>query len=76
MIAEGGSFECYYNRRGEELKKAFTWEDETFAEGAIGFRELGGEHCMYDNVLVTTIGYSSAVNPENSLSTTWGKLKD
>ena len=77
IIAEGGSFDGYYNHRGEELKFAFNWEDDTFTEGAIGFRELGGEHCMYDNVLVTTIGHSAgAVNPGGSLSATWGELKD
>ena len=75
IIAKGGRFDCYYNQRGEELQFAFTWEDDTIESGAVGFRELGGEHCMYDNVFVTTIGYS-AVNPKDSLSTTWGKLKD
>ena len=76
IIAEGGTFSCYYNKRGEELKFAFKWEDETFQSGAIGFRELGGEHCMYDNVFVTTIGYSAAVNPKDALSIAWGKLKE
>jgi len=76
LVAEGGNFNCYYNQRGKELKLAFTWEDGNFKSGAIGFRELAGEHCMYDNVLVTTIGYTgSAVNPEDSLPITWGKLK-
>lgn len=75
IIADGGRFDCYYNERGEELKFAFTWEDDNYGEGAIGFRELGGEHCLYDNVLVTTIGYSAAVNLKDNLSTTWGKLK-
>ena len=75
IIAEGGSFDCYYNQRGEELQFSFHWEDATLESGAIGFRELGGEHCMYDNVLVCSIG-GCAVNPEDSLPTTWGKLKD
>ena len=76
LIAEGGSFSCYYNKQGEELKFAFTWQDETFQSGSIGFRELAGEHCMYDNVLVTTIGYSASVSPKDALPITWGKLKE
>jgi len=76
IIAEGGNIKCYYNQRGKELKLAFTWDDNNFKSGAIGFRELAGEHCMYDNVLVTTIGYSAAVNPKDALPITWGKLKE
>jgi hypothetical protein len=76
IIAEGGNIKCYYNQRGKELKLAFTWDDNNFKSGAVGFRELAGEHCMYDNVLVTTIGYSAAVNPKDDLSITWGKLKE
>jgi hypothetical protein len=76
IIAEGGNFKCYYSQRGKELKLAFTWDDNNFKSGSIGFRELAGEHCMYDNVLVTTIGYSAAVNPKDALSITWGNLKE
>ena len=34
-----------------------------------------GEHSLYDNVLVTTVGHSFAVNPDDALPVTWGKLK-
>jgi len=75
IIAKGGGFDCYYNQRGEEeLKFAFHWENDIIESGAIGFRELGGEHCMYDNVLVTTIGHT-AISPRDSLPTTWGAIK-
>lgn len=38
-------------------------------------RASAGEHSLYDNLLVTTVGHSFAVNPADALSVTWGKLK-
>ena len=75
MVAEGKRYELYLGERGDELKLACTWEDDTHSEGGIGFREGGGEHCLYDNVLVTTVGHNFAVNPHNSLPTVWGGIK-
>jgi hypothetical protein len=60
----------------KELGLACTWEDDTHGEGGVGFRAGGGEHCLYDNVLVTTIESTTAVNPDNALPITWGKLKE
>ena len=42
------------DERGDELGLDCTWEDDTHSVGSIGFRAGGGEHCLYDNVLVTT----------------------
>ena len=75
IVVEGNRFDYYYNQRGKELKLAFTWEDDTFKKGAIGFREGGGEHCLYDNLVVTTIG-GAAVDPHKSLPTSWGQIKN
>lgn len=67
IVAEG--------ERGEELELACTWEDDTNDKGSIGFRAGGGEHSLYDNLLVTAVGHSFAVNPEDALPVTWGNLK-
>ena len=79
FIVQGNQFTCLMGELGEELNEADhlvgTWKDDEFKEGAIGFRESGGEHTQYDNVLVTTIGYTEAVSPEGHLSTTWGDVK-
>ena len=80
FIVEGNQFTCLMAERGEELNEADhlvgTWEHDAFDSGAIGFRESGGEHCQYDNVLVTTIGFEpSAVRPEHNLLTAWGNIK-
>ena len=80
FIVEGSKFTCLMGERGEELNEVDhlvgTWKHDAFDSGAIGFRESGGEHCQYDNVLVTTIGFEPfAVGPEDNLSTTWGDVK-
>jgi hypothetical protein len=66
--------------RGKELDPVKhlvgTWENNLYKKGAIGFRESGGEHSQYDNVLVTTIGFEpSAVRPDHDLLTAWGNIK-
>ncbi|MDE0682475.1 MAG: hypothetical protein OXI63_06125 [Candidatus Poribacteria bacterium] len=75
IVAEGERYDLYLAERGKELKLSCTWEDDTNNKGGIGFRAGGGEHSLYDNVLVTTVGHSFAVDPHNSLSTLWGALK-
>ena len=76
IVVEGNRYEFYLGEQGDEPVLACTWEDDTHSVGAIGFR-TGGVYCMYDNILVTTIGSGpSSVKPEHSLSTTWGTLKD
>jgi len=79
FIVEGSKFTCLMGELGEELNEedhlVGTWENDLYEEGAIGFRESGGEHSQYDNVLVTTIGYAEAVSPAGHLSTTWGKIR-
>ena len=83
FIAEGSQFPCLMAERGEELDEAKhlvgTWEHDAFASGAIGFRESGSEHCRYDNVLVTTIGFDgvkpTAVRPAHNLLIAWGNIK-
>ena len=76
IVVEGSRLDLYYNQRGKEPKLAFTWEDDTYKKGAVGFRQGGGEHCLYDNVLVTTIGHKAAINPHKSLPTIWGRIKN
>ena len=75
LIAEGNRYELHLGKQGEELKLACKWTDKTHKRGGIGFREGNGEHCLYDNILVTTVGHSFAVNPHNSLPTVWGRIK-
>ena len=79
FIVEGSKFTCLMAERDEELDEVKhlvgVWENAEYKKGAIGFRESGGEHSQYDNVLVTTIGYALPVSPEGHLSTTWGKIK-
>jgi hypothetical protein len=79
FIVEGDTFTYLMAELGEELNEAEhlvgTWEHDAFDSGAIGFRHSGAEHAQYDNVLVTTIGYTKAVTPEGNLSTTWGSVK-
>lgn len=75
IVAEGKRFEFYLGEQGEELELASIWEDDTYTSGAVGFREGGGEHCMYDNVLVTTVGYTQAIAPHKSLPTIWARIK-
>ena len=75
LVAEGNRYELHLGKQGEELKLACKWTDKTHKRGSIGFREGNGEHCLYDNILVTTVGHSFAVNPHNSLSTMWGNIK-
>jgi len=75
LVAEGNRYELHLGKQGEELKLACKWTDKTHKRGSIGFREGNGEHCLYDNILVTTVGHSFAVNPHNSLPTVWGRIK-
>ena len=75
IVAEGGRYDLYLGEQGKELGLACTWEDKTHNKGGIGFRAGGGEHALYDNVLVTTVGHSFPVNPADALPVTWGKLK-
>jgi len=76
IVTEGGRYELYLGEQGGELELACTWEDSTHSEGGVGFRAGGGEHCLYDNVLVTTIGHTpAAINPENALPITWGNSR-
>jgi len=79
FIVQGNKMTCLMAERDEELDPVKhlvgTWEHDAFASGAIGFRESGGEHSQYDNVLVTTIGYTEAVRPEHSLLTAWGNIR-
>ncbi len=75
LVAEGNRYELHLGDQGKELKLACTWEDKTHKRGSIGFREGGGEHCLYDNILVTTVGHNFAVNPHNNLPTVWGRIK-
>ena len=75
LVAEGNRYELHLGKQGEELKLACKWTDKTHKRGGIGFREGNGEHCLYDNILVTTVGHNFAVNPHNSLPTVWGRIK-
>ncbi len=75
IVAEGDRYELFLGERGKELKLSCTWMDKTHEKGGIGFRAGGGEHTIYDNVLVTTVGYSAAIDPADALPVTWGKLK-
>jgi len=79
FIVEDNQFTCLMAELGEELDEknhlVGTWEHDAFDSGAIGFRHSGGEHAQYDNILVTTIGFTEAVTPEEGLSTTWGNIK-
>ena len=75
IVAEGERYDLYLGERGEELELSCTWEDDTHDKGGIGFRAGGGEHSLYDNVLVTTVGHSFAVNLADALTVTWGELK-
>ena len=75
LVAEGNRYELHLGKQGEELKLACKWTDKTHKRGGIGFREGNGEHCLYDNILVATVGHSFAVNPHNSLPTVWGRIK-
>ena len=75
LVAEGNRYEIHLAEQGKELKLACKWEDKTHKRGSIGFREGGGEHCLYDNILVTTVGHNFAVNPHNNLPTVWSRIK-
>jgi len=76
FTVEGGLTTCMMGPLGEEMLLMGTWENDTFASGAIGFRHWASEHGMYDNILVTTIGFEpSAVKPGHSLLDTWGSIK-
>jgi hypothetical protein len=75
IVAEGDRYDLYLGEQGEELELSCTWEDDTNDKGSIGFRAGGGEHSLYDNLLVTTVGHSFAVNPADALTVTWGELK-
>ncbi len=75
IVVEGERYDLYLGEQGEELGLSCTWEDDTNDKGGIGFRAWNDEHSLYDNVLVTTVGHSFAVNPENALTVTWGELK-
>jgi len=80
FIVEGNQTTCLMGERGIELNEVDhlvgTWENDSFASGAIGFRHWGDEHGQYDNILVTTIGFEpSAVTPGHKLSTAWGSIK-
>ena len=75
IVAEGERYDLYLGEQGKELELSCTWKDNTHNKGGIGFRASGGEHSLYDNVLVTTVGHSFAVNPDDALPVTWGKLK-
>ena len=58
LVAEGNRYELHLGTQGEELKLACKWTDKTHKRGGIGFREGNGEHCLYDNILVATVGHS------------------
>ena len=75
IVAEGNRYELHLGKQDEELKLACKWTDKTHKRGGIGFREGNGEHCLYDNILVATVGHSFAVTPHNSLSTVWSRIK-
>ena len=75
LVAEGNRYELHLAEQGKELKLACKWEDKTHKRGSIGFREGAGEHCLYDNILVTTVGHNFAVNPHNNLPTVWSRIK-
>ena len=75
FVVEGDLFTLYAGERGEELELANSWQNDSYASGSIGFWTCCGEHIQYDNVLVTTIGFSLSVSPECALSTTWGSMK-
>ena len=75
LVAEGNRYEIHLAEQGKELKLACKWEDKTHKRGSIGFREGAGEHCLYDNILVTTVGHNFAVNPHNNLPTVWSRIK-
>lgn len=75
IVVEDGSYEIYLAERGKALKLCCTWKDNTHSKGSVGFRAWTGEHTVYDNVLVTTLGHSASVDPVDALPVTWGKLK-
>ena len=75
FVVEDGTYEIYLGERGKDLNLCCTWKDKTHSKGSIGFRAWDGEHSLYDNLLVTTVGHKLAVNPEDALPVTWGKLK-
>ncbi len=82
---EGEESKCYVAEKGKEPEPelaswpdnllASTWENDQFAEGAIGFRMSGSEYAQFDNVIVTTIGHQSAVSAVGNLPTTWSNIK-
>lgn len=75
IVAKGNIYELYLGEQGKNLKLSCKWKDDTTNEGSIGFRAGGGEHCLYDNVIVTTVGHSFPVDPKDALAVTWGELK-
>ncbi len=75
IVVEDGSYEIYLAERGKDLKLCCTWKDNTHDKGSVGFRAWTGEHTVYDNVLVTSVGYVASVDPTDALPVTWGKLK-
>ncbi len=75
IVVKDGSYDIFLGERGDDLELCCTWKDKTHSKGAVGFRAWTGEHTLYDNVLVTTVGHVSPVNPEDALPVTWGKLK-
>lgn len=75
IVAKDGTYEIHLGERGKDLNLCCIWKDNTHNKGAIGFRAWTGEHTVYDNVLVTTVGHATAVDPTDALPVTWGKLK-
>lgn len=75
IVVEGEDFTLYVAERGDELELANSWQNGSYGEGAVGFWTCCDEHTVYDNVLVTTVGYVQSVSPEGNLTTTWGSMK-
>ena len=75
IVAQGKHFELHLAESGKELKLSSTWEDGTFSKGAIGFYG-GSQECLYDNVLVTTIGGEAVKDLHKNLPTVWGGIRN
>jgi hypothetical protein len=84
FIVEGKNFKSYVletedfwkDPRNAKMRQIGDWDNDTYDEGAIGFRASGGEHMRYDNVLVYDIGDDVfAVEAGGKLAVTWGQLK-
>jgi hypothetical protein len=81
FILNGDNFQVFVVEKDMEAQGVWTqlgdWNDDTFAEGATGFRSSGGEAMQFDNVIVgdTLADVTTPVEPRGKLATVWGEIK-